>query len=314
MKKILRIIIGILIFIISFICIDGLCARFFDTRPIVSKKEVLSRGILDIDSGFVYKSLFADVYYCDTVVTTYDSDGNSTITSKVIRYYRERGAEFECQYYIDEKVEIREPYREQAVKLTNMEYMKLDAEGLYKAKYDSFGSYNKKLNVFTINYVGDYKVDYEYQDVYMFDVDNFSNDPVKLRIDGFDLVWRTTGKIHYSPSGNIMVFYYSCGYKEQWAGWQKYTNSDCDINNKENGIYVFRVDGIKNYTLLKYYSEDRNDFISNYKDSYFGIYKIIDDENILIKYTVTSNRQIEPDMEVYYIWNIVDDTITESQG
>lgn len=314
MRKILKIILGILIFIISFICVDGLCARFLDTRPIVSKKEALSRGILDIDSGFVYKSLFADVYYCDTVVTTYDSDGNSIVSDEIIRYYRERGAEFECQYYIDEKVEIREPYREQAVKLTNMEYMKLDAEGLYKANYDSHGSYNKKLNVFTINYVGDYKVDYEYQDVYMFDVDNFSNDPIKLRIDGFDLVWRTTGKIHYSPSGNIMVFYYSCGYKEQWAGWQKYTISDCEINNKDNGIYVFRVDGIDDYTLLKYYSEDRNDYISSYKDSYFVIEKVIDDENILIKYTITNNRQIEPLLEVYYIWNIVNDTITESQG
>lgn len=314
MRKILKIILGILIFIISFICVDGLCARFLDTRPIVSKKEALSRGILDIDSGFVYKSLFADVYYCDTVVTTYDSDGNSIVSDKVIRYYREKGAKFECQYYIDEKEEIRGSYREEAVKLTNMEYMKLDAEGLYMANYETFGSYNKKLNVFTINYLGDYKVDYEYQDIYMFDVDDFSNDPIKLRIDEFDLVWRTTGKIHYSPSGNIMVFYYSCGYKEQWAGWQKYTISDCEINNKDNGIYVFRVDGIDDYTLLKYYSEDRNDYISSYKDSYFVIEKVIDDENILIKYTITNNRQIEPLLEVYYIWNIVNDTITESQG
>lgn len=314
MRKVLKIILGILIFIISFIFIDGLCARFLDTKPIISKKEVLSRGILDIDSGFVYKSLFADVYYCDTVVTTYDSDGNSIVSDKVIRYYRERGSEFECQYYIDELEQIREPYREEAVKLTNMKYMKLDAEGLYKANYYSLGSYNKKLNVFTINYVGDYKVDYEYQDIYMFDVDNFSNDPIKLRIDGFDLVWRTNGKIYYSSSGNIMAFYYSCGYKEQWAGWQKYTISDCEINNKDNGIYVFRVDGINDYTLLKYYSEDRNDYISSYKDSYFVIEKVIDDENILIKYTITNNKQIEPLGEVYYIWNIVNDTITESQG
>lgn len=54
MKKILRIVFGILIFIISFIRIDGLCARFLDTKTIISRREVLSRGILDIDSGFVY--------------------------------------------------------------------------------------------------------------------------------------------------------------------------------------------------------------------------------------------------------------------
>ena len=313
MNKISRIILWVLVFIISFILIDGICARFLETRPIIAKKEDLVRGTLNVEIGVVYKSFFADVYYCDTVVTTYDEDNNSIMEDKVIRYYRERGAEFECQYFIDEKAEIRESYREQAEKFTNMKYMKLDAEGLYRAGWTYFGSYNKKLEVWTINYVGDYKVDYEYQDIYMFNVNDFSLDPVKLKINGFDLIWRTSDKIYYSPSGNIMAFNYSCGYKEQWAGWQKYTEEDCYKNNKENGIYVFMIDGLNDLTLLNYYPESENKYIDEYSDSYFRIYNILDDENIIMKWTITHNKQEEPSAEVYYKWNIVDDTLTEWQ-
>ena len=73
MKKYLKIILGILIFIISFICVDGLCAKFLNTRPIIAKKEIVRNEVTDI--GFLYKSLFADVYYCDTVMEVYNSKG-----------------------------------------------------------------------------------------------------------------------------------------------------------------------------------------------------------------------------------------------
>lgn len=314
MKKIVKIFLIFLIFTISFIFIDGICARFLDTRPIISKKEVLKRGSLEIETGYLYKSLFADVYYCDTVVTTYDEDNNSSISNEVIRYYKRRGETFECRYYIDERADTMDLYRDQAQKYKNMEYMRFNTEGLYKTNYDYFGSYNKKLNVFTVNYIGDYYVDYDYQDVYMFNVDDFSLEPIKLKIDGFDMVWRTKGKIFYSSSGNIMAFNYFCGYRpEQWMGWQKYNEDDCKKNSNDNGIYVFRVNGINDYTLLGYYSDKRNEFIKEYKDTYFVLYDVLDDKNIIIKYTITNNKHMEPDRIVYYKWNFDSDTLTEWQ-
>ena len=58
--------------------------------------------------------------------------------------------------------------------VSDFEYMALSAEGIYKAGYNSEG-YNKKLNVFTNNFLGYYAVKEEYQDIYMFDVNDFNN-------------------------------------------------------------------------------------------------------------------------------------------
>lgn len=316
MKKILKIFLGIIVFMISFIFIDGLCAIYMNTRPIFAYKENIFRSIANNDSvslGVVYKSLFADVYYCNTVIESYDEDGKSNIYEKVLRYYKNKGEEFTCDNYIDLRHEMYEPYREEAKEYRDMLYMRYDAEGKYMAKFN-VESYNKKLNVFTHSYLGDYYVLEEYQDIYMFDVEDFSKEPIKLELDGFDLLWRTNGYIRYSPTGNIMVFEYFCGYRpEQWMGWQKYTEEDCKKNSDDNGIYVFRVNGINDYTLLGYYSDKRNDYVSKYKDSYFQVYDVMDDENIIIKYTVTHNKQIEPERVVYYKWNIIDDMLMEWQ-
>lgn len=318
MKKNWKIFKGIMIFIISFICIDGLCARFLGTRPIVSKMSVVMQGSAEIHSGYVYKSLFADVYYCDTIYESYDEEGNEIREEKISRHYIEKGSEFVCPLWINERSEINKEYREEAVKYTDIEYMKIEAEGLYRAGYyksnSSFGSYNSKLGIYRHNFIGDsLYVSDEYQDIYMFDVNDFSKEPVKMEIDGFDLTWRSVNMMD-SPDGNIMAFYYICGYRaDQWMGWQKYKEEDCAVNDKENGIYVFRVNGINDYELLKYYSEERNEYLDEYKESYFRIYKIIDDENIILKYTVTHNKQEAPLLEVYYKWNIVNDTLREWQ-
>lgn len=316
MKKILKIILGVIIFTISFILIDGLCAIYIDTRPIFAYKEDVIRFVGKYDSvinGVVYKSLFADVYYCNTVIESYDEYGKSIIEEKVLRYYKNKEEEFICDTYIDLRHEIYEPYREEAKEHRDMLYIRYDAEGRYKANFD-IESYNKKLNIFTYNYLGDYYVSEEYQDIYMFDASDFSKEPVKLELDGFDLLWRTKGYIRYSPTGNIMVFEYFCGYRaEQWMGEQKYTEDDCKKNSYDNGIYVFNVNDINDYTLLGYYSDKRNDYVASYKDSYFHVYDVIDDENIIIKYMVTHNKHEQPEKEVYYKWNIINDTLMEWQ-
>lgn len=304
MKKNLKIILGLLIFIISFICIDGLCARFLDTRPIFAKKQTVYNEITDI--GVVYKSLFADVYYCDTVLTIYNSKGMSKIEKDLKRYYQAKNSDFVCDPYISEHREFDEETKD-------YEYMSIHAEGSYKAGYYE-NSYNKKLNTYTLNFVGYYAVNEEYKNIYMFDVNDFSKKPIVLEVDGYDMVWRTVGGVSYSPSGNIMVFEYFCGYRDdQWAGEQKYTEEDCKKNNDNNGINVFRVNGINDYTFLGYFPYSRNQYLDEYKESYFHIYDIIDDENIIIKYRVTHNKQEAPEMEVYYKWNITDDTLTEWQ-
>ena len=304
MKKIFKIILGIIIFIISFICVDGLCARFFKTRPIIAKKEKVYNEITDV--GVVYRSIFADVYYCDTIIELYNDKGYMNLEKEVKRYYQKKDTDFVCDVYISEMGEFSE-------EVSDFEYMSLKVEAIYKAGYNSEG-YNKKLNVFTENFLGYYAVKEEYQDIYMFDVNDFNKKPIKLEIEGYDLVWRTLGGVSYSPSGNIMVFQYFCGYREeQWMGEQKYTEEDCKVNSDDNGIYVFRVNGINDYTKIGYYSDKRNEYIDEYKESYFRLYKILDDENIIIKYTVTNNKHEEPYKEIYYKWNIINDTLTEWQ-
>ena len=314
MKKILKIILGVLIFVFTFICIDGLCARYMDTRPIIAKRgEVIQGGSIKSKVGYVYNSIFADVYYCDTIYETYDENDKLIREKGISRHYITKGNDFLCPIWINEKEEIYNPYREESIKSRNMEYMKINAEGLYRANYGFFRSYNKKLNTFTENYLGDYYVDDEYQNIYMFDVNDFSKEPVVLEVDGYDILWRTRG-VSYSDSGNIMVFNYFCGYRdEQWMGEQKYTKEDCDKNTDSNGINVFKVNGINDYTFLGYFSDSRNPYINEYKDSSFNVYDILDDENIIIKYTVTHNKHAEPEMEVYYKWDFVNDTLTEWQ-
>lgn len=319
MKRILKIGITLIIFIISFICVDGLCSRFFNTRPIIAMKNVLVSDNVKVKNGYVYKSLFANVYYCNTIYTSYDNDGNKIIEDKIMRYYFNNKTDFVCPIWVDERSEINQTYRDEAIKHTDTEYMKLAVMGLYKAGYyktnSLLGSYNSKLGVYIYNFIGDsLYVSEELQDVYMFDVNDFSKEPIKMKIDGYDLTWRGTNIVN-SPSGNIMAFYYVCGYRDdQWMGWQKYNQDDCLVNDKDNGVYVFRVNGINDYTLLKVYPEDRNMYLKEYKESYFNIYKIIDDENIVFKYIVTNNKQEAPLLEVYYKWNIISDTLTEWQG
>ena len=249
MKKIFKIILGIIIFIISFICVDGLCARFFKTRPIIAKKEKVYNEITDV--GVVYRSIFADVYYCDTIIELYNDKGYMNLEKEVKRYYQKKDIDFVCDVYISEMGEFSE-------EVSDFEYMSLKVEAIYKAGYNSEG-YNKKLNVFTENFLGYYAVN------------------------------------------------------EQWMGEQKYTEEDCKVNSDDNGIYVFRVNGINDYTKIGYYSDKRNEYINEYKESYFLIYKILDDENIIIKYTVTNNKHEEPYKVVYYKWNIINDTLTEWQ-
>jgi len=302
MKKIVKIILGLLIFTLSFVLVDGLCARYLNTRPIIAKKEIVRNEVTDI--GVVYKSIFADVYYCDTVMEVYNSKGWLNLEKEIKRYYQDKNSKFSCDPYISEQ-------REFNIETVDFEYMAISAEGGYKAGYFE-RAYNKKLNVYTHNFVGAFAVREIYQNIYMFDVDDFSKEPIILGINGYDMAWRTRGGVSYSPSGNIMVFEYFCGYRdEQWAGNQKYSKEDCKKNTDNNGINVFKVNGINDYTFLGYFPYSRNPYLDEYKDSYFHIYDILDDENIVIKYRVTHNKHAEPEMEVYYKWNIIDDTLTE---
>lgn len=302
MKRFFKIILGILIFIISFIFVDGFCARFLNTRPVIARKELVRNEVTDI--GVLYKSLFADVYYCDTVVEVQNGEGMFSLIKEMKRYYQNKDNDFTCDPYISE-------IRELDTEIVDYEYMSLSAEGAYKAGLWNY-AYNKKLNVYTHNFVGAFSVREIYQNIYMFDVDDFSKKPIVLGINGYDMVWRTVNGVSYSDSGNIMVFEYFCGYRdEQWVGNQKYSLEDCKKNTDNNGINVFRVNGINDYTFLGYFPYSRNKYLNEYKESYFHVYDILDDDNIIIKYTVTNNKHEEPYMIVYYKWNISDDTLTE---
>lgn len=88
MKKVLKIILAIIIFSLSFICVDGLCARYFNTRPIIAKRETIYNEITNI--GIVYSSMFADVYYCDTVMEVYNGEGSLNIEKEIKRYYQKK--------------------------------------------------------------------------------------------------------------------------------------------------------------------------------------------------------------------------------
>lgn len=312
MKKIGKILIFILLIIDSLILVDGFSARYFRTRPLIAKKEKTVIGVSK--SGVVYKSLFANVYYCDAIDEYYDEEHNLIREEKTVRFYKDKDdTEFQCEMIINVRDSIFSEYYDEAKKYNDLEYMKLYAKGLYEAKYNNIGSYNKKMNIYIVNFIGDYKVSDKYQDVYMFDIDDFTKEPVKLEIDGFDMAWRSS-YIMSSPTGNSLAFYYGCGYKEMWAGEQKYSYQDCVNNKKTSGIYVFKVNGINDYEQMAYLAEDRNEYTKEYPDTYFLIDKVISDDELVIKYIVSKNKQEEPIKEIKKIWNFKLDTIKDYQG
>lgn len=312
MKKVLRVFLISLGLIVSLVLLDGFSARYLKTRPLIAKKENVKSGIMD--SGVVYKSLFADIYYCNTILNKYDEDNNRVREEIVMRYYKKKGEDFICPVLIDERDEIYTNYFDETVEYSDFDYMKNYAEGLYKSKLvDNGYGYNKKLGVYIVNFNGHSKISEELQDVYMFSVSDFSKDPIKLTIPGFDLQWRAY-QIYSSPEGEILAFQYSCGYKEMWSGEQKYSKEDCLLNEKEDGIYVFKVNGINDYEQIEYLSDYENEYLEEYPDTYFYIDKITSEKEIVIKYIVSKNKQEEPIMEVKKIWNIEDGTLKDYQG
>ncbi len=309
-KKIIKIILTVIIFIASFILIDGFCARFLKTRPLLAKKEIVESGI--VKAGVVYKSLFADIYYCNTTIQTYDDDDNLIQNDTTIRYYKEKNSDFSCPIWINERNEILEKYQKLAEGKENLEFMKPYAEGLYKSQFHKY-SYNSKLNIFAYNFNGFYRItDKTYHDYYLFDTTDFNKDPIKLELPGFDTQWEVF-QVSYSKDGDTMFFYYSCGYRENYAtDDQKYTKEECNKEKDKFGIYAYKVNGINDYTFLNFLSEeDANIFTAEYPQTYFVINKVIDKENIVLKYVVTRNKQIESIKEVYYVWNITDNSLKE---
>lgn len=321
MKKIIKIIILVVIGIVILVGVDGFSSKYFKTRPLLAKKEILywiqerfndSAGSIPLEGGIVYRTLFADVYYCDTTVDTYDEEYHMDREQKVLRYYLKKGEDFTCRssisYYpnydgLKEYMSSSNP--------SDKEYIKAYVKDLYNT-LDGWYSVNKKLGVVIHNFQG-YYVSQKYQDVYMFYVDDFSKDPVKFEIEGFDLAWRTMQYLS-SPSGEFISFYYSCGYKEYMAtGDNKYSLEDCENNKSSSGIYVFRVNGINDYEQVAFYSESRNMYLDDNDDSYFVMDSFLSDEEMIIKYTVTKNRQEEPIDKKLWKWNFINDTYEEYQ-
>ena len=110
--KVLKITLILIIFIISFILVDAFSTKFFNTRPLFAKKEKTISGITE--TGIVYKTLFADVYYCNSMVETYDEDDNLIRNDEVLRYYEKKNSNFICKIWINEKDDIYSKYHEQA--------------------------------------------------------------------------------------------------------------------------------------------------------------------------------------------------------
>lgn len=298
----------VIIGIILVVLVDFVCARYFKTRPLIAKKEIAyynsnDKNMIPLELGVVYKSLFADVYYCDTTVDTYDEEYHMEREQKVIRYYLKKGEKFTCKssisYYpgddgIKDYVDMDNP--------SDMEYIKSIARDLYNQKLDKLYGVNNKMGVMIYNLLG-YHIDDEYQDVYMFDINDFSKDPVKLLIEGFDMKWRS-GNYKSSKSGEIFSFYYSCGYKEYFGNGGKYSMNECIKNKETSGIYVFRVKGINDYEKINFYKED-NSYLEEYPESYFVIEEVINDTEMIIKMVLTKNKQEEPDKIIYVKWNFI---------
>lgn len=314
-KNIFKWVLLVIIGLILVVFVDGICAKYFDTRPLIAKKEVVAyyidgeKNTVPLESGIVYKSLFADVYYCDTTVDTYDSEYHMEREQKIIRYYLKKGEVFTCKssisYYpgdegIKNYVDMDNP--------SDMEYIKSIAKDLYNQKLDGLYDVNNKMGVMIYNFLG-YPINTRYQDVYMFNINDFSKDPIKLLIEGFDMAWRS---INYksSPSGNIFSFYYTCGYRDQWGGYRKYSEEDCKNNKDTTGIYVFRINSINDYEKINFYKED-NSYLEEYPESYFSIQEVINDTEMIIKYVLTKNKQTEVDKIIYVKWNFITDKSEE---
>lgn len=313
-KNIFRVLGLVIIGFILIVLVDSVCSKYFKTRPLIAKREIAyynsdDKNMVPLELGIVYKSLFADVYYCDTTVDTYDSEYHMEREQKVIRYYLKKGEKFTCKssisYYPGDKgikdyVDMDNP--------SDMEYIKSIAGDLYSQKLDRLYDINNKMGVMIYNLLG-YPIDDEYRDVYMFDINDFSKDPVKLLIEGFDMKWRS-GNYKSSESGNIFSFYYSCGYKEYFGNGGKYSMDDCMENKDTSGIYVFRVKGINDYEKINFYKED-NSYLEEYPESYFSIQEVINDTEMIIKYVLTKNKQTEVDKIIYVKWNFITDKSEE---
>ena len=307
-KNIFRVLGLVIIGFILIVFVDFVCSKYFKPRPLIAKREIAyynsdDKNMVPLELGIVYKSLFADVYYCDTTVDTYDSEYHMEREQKVIRYYLKKGEKFTCKssisYYPGDKgikdyVDMDNP--------SDMEYIKSIAKDLYSQKLDRLYDINNKMGVMIYNLLG-YPIDDEYRDVYMFDINDFSKDPVKLLIEGFDMKWRS-GNYKSSESGNIFSFYYSCGYKEYFGNGGKYSMDDCMKNKDTSGIYVFRVKGINDYEKINFYKED-NSYLEEYPESYFVIEKVINDTEMIIKMILTKNKQEEPYKITYIKWNFI---------
>lgn len=295
----------VIIFLVTLFLVDMISYSCFGTKPLIAKKEVIN----DYGSSVLYKTVMSNIYYCDTTVDTY-LDGGMDREQKLIRYVVKKGDIFTCKssisYYSDSD-SINEYMNSDNP--NDIEYMKYYVKNLYNDNLDSLYDINKKLNVLIYNFNGLNAIDEKYNDVYMFDYNDFTKDPIRLEIDGFDLRWRGTN-FKSSKSGDIFSFYYTCGYRfEGWMGEQKYTESECINNLNTSGIYVFKVNSINDLEEIAFYPESNNIYVSEYKDSYFNILELLTDKEMIITYVVTNNKYMEPVKKVNYIWNFIDNTI-----
>ena len=147
-KNIFKTIGLVVIGLVLILLVDGICAKYLKTRPLIAKKEVAyyndgNKNTIPLELGIVYKSLFADVYYCDTTVDTYDKEYHMEREQKVIRYYLKKGEKFTCKssisYYpeddgIRDYVDMDNP--------SDKEYIKSVAKDLYKQKLDGLYDVN----------------------------------------------------------------------------------------------------------------------------------------------------------------------------
>lgn len=321
MRKYFKYAVIVMVFLFALFIVDMVCYSYFGTKPLLAKKEIINSYSTEV--GVVYKTILSDIYYCDTTVDNYDDNGLNR-QQKMIRYVIKKGDTFTCKstisYYnntddnndnADNNNDNINSYLD-SDNPNDIEYMKYYVKDLYDNNLDSLYGINNKLNVLIYNFNSLYSIDKKYYDIYMFDYNDFTKDPVKLSIDGFDLVWRSTN-YKSSPSGEILSFYYNCGYKDIWAGEQKYTNEDCENNKDTSGIYVFKVNSINDFEEIAYFPESNNDYINEYKDSYFRISEVLNDEEMIITYVVTNNKQEEPFKKVNYIWNFINNTIKETE-
>lgn len=71
-------------------------------------------------------------------------------------------------------------------------------------------------------------------------------------------------------------------------------------NLNTSGIYVFKVNSINDLEEIAFYPESNNIYVSEYKDSYFRIDKLLNDKEMIITYVVTNNKHMEPVKKVIF--------------